>query len=423
MIASTKETVDRFIAITNSRREEAERFLELTAGNLEAAVGLYMDAGGGPGAHVDLQNQAAQGSPNSGVAQVGEKHERRRQRQSRSGNDDDPFDLGPEAPFGRLASAPADDRQSWTAACGSGWPTGDSSPWPTTASVAQTSAVPSTAILVNGAPISSRRNVPRFDDAILDALQDLPSNTLASMLRRLAQQRPAEFSEAFGQKTSTAGAWPASGAATPAKSPWSAGATADPAAMAKHNSGLDSWPATNPGASPLPQRATPRSSPALPTASARAPGSSPPSRALTPHWDHPNAATPVEAVGSPPSASASPMVPSASLRNTPGWPVQSSPRQPLASSASPVPPSTTGAVGSWPVPNSPAMAVAAAAAAAAPSGGLGPSVPSEPAVPDPWGEAAATPEHSAAKSPWPEAAAPAPDFAWPVAGDVWPAQA
>lgn len=399
-----------------------------------------------------------------GVAQPAEKHERRRQRQRVSDETapggafanilDDPFGLGPEAapPF---ATAPASQsRQGWTAASGSGWPTGDSSAWPATAAVAQPPAVPSRAVTaseptiqVNGAPVSARRrNAPRFDDAILDALQDLPSDTLAAMLRRLAQQRPAEFSEAFSQRAPTAGTRLSTGSATSTKSPWSAGATAaDPPSMGRQNSGLDSWPATKPGSSPLPQRATPLSSPALPAASARALGSSPPSQTLTPSWDHPTASPPAEAMGSPPSASASPMVQQASTRSASGpeWPasnstpgaspattgvtrpVPSSPAMPqAASSASRVPPSTTGAVSSWPVPNSPAMAVAAAAAAAAPSGGMGPGVAAEPAaVPDPWGGAAATPENAVVTSPWPEAAAPAPDFAWPVAGDAWPAQA
>lgn len=354
---------------------------------------------------------------------------------------DDPFGLGPEAaPF---ATAPASQsRQRWTAASGSGWPAGDSSAWPATAAVAQPPAVPSRAVTaseptiqVNGAPASARRrNAPRFDDAILDALQDLPSDTLAAMLRRLAQQRPAEFSEAFSRRAPTAGTWPATGSATSTKSPWSAGATAaDPPSMGRQNPGLDSWPATKPGSSPLPQRATPQSSPALPAASARPLGSSPPSQALAASWDHPTASPPAEASGSPPSASASPMVQQTSTRSVTGpeWPASSS--TPGASPATtgvtrwPVPSSPAtpqaGAASSWPVPNSIAGAVAAAAAAAAPSGGMGPGVAAEPAVPDPWGEAAATPENTAVKSPWPEAAAPAPDFAWPVAGDAWPAQA
>mmetsp|Transcript_66959 Transcript_66959/g.131991 ORF Transcript_66959/g.131991 Transcript_66959/m.131991 type:complete len:491 (+) Transcript_66959:70-1542(+) len=489
MFTCTKESMESFMAITNAKQEEAERFLELTQGNLTAAVGLYMDAGG-PAANVDSQNQAshlataneehvhltvskgkviihstaAQGSPTTGVAQPVEKTERRRQRQARAAGDtamgdafanvhDDPFgSLGPEAaPF---ATAPASHgRHNWTAACESGWPPGgDSSLWPT-AAVTQPPAVHSRAvgasepaIQVNSAPMTSarRRTAPRFDDTILDALQDLPSNSLAAMLHRLAQRRPAEFLEAFGQRAPTAGAWPASSAATSAKSPWCAGATADPATMVRQNSGLDSWPATKPGVSPRPKRATPLTSPALPAASARAPGTSPQSQALTPMWDHPTAATAVEATGSPPSASAS-AVEQASLRSGPGpewpssssapgvppannnvtgWPVPSSPATPLASSTSPAPPPTAGAAGSWLVPNSPALAVAAAAAAAEPSSGMGPGVVAESAaVPDPWGEASATAERTAVKSPWPEAAAPAPNFAWPMANDAWPAQA
>jgi len=274
MLAGTKESVDNFVAITQAKREEAEKFLELTEGNLQAAVNLYMEAGG-PVAHLDSQNKAVHGSPNSGVAQLADKHERRRQRQPRVSDEasgvsfanilDDPFGLGTEAaPF---ATAPASHgRQNWTAVSGSGWPTGGSSAWPAMASVAQPPAVPSRAvgaieptIQVNNVPATARRrNVPRFDDAILDALQDLPSDTLAAMLRRLAQQRPAEFSEAMGQKAPTAGPWLVPGVATSAKSPWLA--AAEPAPMARQNSGLDPWPLNKPGASPSLQKATPSSS-------------------------------------------------------------------------------------------------------------------------------------------------------------------